>query len=70
MWFKTDSSTHSGELRFKPNVVRSIPGAKATRLGSVSAALINVNKPTIPNWSATIPGGMLVTRPGTKFSVK
>ncbi len=41
--------TYSGELRFKPKVVRSMPGANATKLGSVSAARINVNSPTIPN---------------------
>ena len=41
--------THSGELRFKPSVVKSIPGAKATRLGSISAVRINVNRPTMPN---------------------
>ena len=57
------SDTYSGELRFKPNVVRSIPGARATRLGSFSAALINVNRPTIPNWSLTIPLGMFETVP-------
>ena len=41
--------TYSGELRFKPRVVRSIPGANATRLWSFSAARMNVNKPTMPN---------------------
>lgn len=31
--------------------------------GSASAALMNVKRPTMPNWSVTIPGGMFVTRP-------
>ena len=38
--------------------MRSMPGARATRFGSVSAARMNVNRPTIPNWSPTIPDGM------------
>ena len=38
--------------------MRSMPGARATRFGSVSAARMNVNRPTIPNWSPTIPAGM------------
>ena len=58
--------TYSGEFRLRPNVVRSIPGANATKFGSFSAALMKVNKPTIPNWSATIPAGMFDTIPGTR----
>lgn len=56
--------TYSGEFRLRPNVVKSLPNARCTIPGSVSAALINVNRPIIPNWSVTIPWGMLVTRPG------
>lgn len=39
----------SDELRFRPRAVRSWPNANDTRSGSVSAARMNVNKPTIPN---------------------
>lgn len=39
----------SGEFKFKPNAVRSCPIANDTKLGSDSAARINVSKPTIPN---------------------
>lgn len=46
-----------------PSVVKSIPGANATRLWSLSAARINVSNPTIPNWSITIPDGIFVTVP-------
>lgn len=55
--------SYSGELRLRPSVVRSEPSARWTIPGSVSAARINVNKPIIPNWSVTMPTGMLVTRP-------
>lgn len=55
--------SYSGELRLRPSVVRSEPRARWTMPGSVSAARMNVNKPIIPNWSVTIPTGMLVTRP-------
>lgn len=55
--------SYSGELRLRPSVVRSEPSARWTMPGSVSAARMNVNKPIIPNWSVTIPTGMLVTRP-------
>ena len=60
---KACCGTYSGELRLSPNVVRSMPGANARRLESVSAARINVKSPTIPNWSFTIPCGMLDTVP-------
>ena len=56
-------NTNSGEFRFSPKVVRSMPGASATRLGSVSAARMNVSKPTIPNWSVTMPPGIFDTVP-------
>ena len=55
--------TYSGELRLRPNVVRSLPSANCTRLESVSAALMNVNNPTMPNGSVTMPAGMLVILP-------
>jgi len=55
--------TYSWELRLRPSEVKSTPGANATRLASVSAARININKPIIPNWSETIPLGMFVTVP-------
>ena len=35
-----------------------LPRAKATRFGSVSAPLMNVRRPIIPNWSCTMRGGM------------
>ena len=44
----------------------NLPKAKVTRFGSVSAALMNVNKPIIPNWSVTICFGMLEKVPKTK----
>lgn len=53
----------------RPSVVRSIPGASATKLGSFSAALIKVNSPTIPNWSVTIPGGIFDTVPVLKVDL-
>lgn len=53
----------------RPSVVRSIPGASATKLGSFSAALIKVNSPTIPNWSVTIPGGIFDTVPVLKIDL-
>lgn len=63
--------TYSGELRFKPSVVRSIPGANAMRLWSFSlAALMKVNRPAIPNWSVTIPDGILDTMPVNSRSKK
>lgn len=43
--------------------MRSLPNARWTIPGSVSAARINVRRPIIPNWSVTIPEGMFVTRP-------
>lgn len=44
--------------------MRSIPGANAMRLWSFSlAALMKVNRPAIPNWSVTIPDGILDTMP-------
>lgn len=58
VWYKL-----SGELRFSPSAVKSCPNAKDTRLGSVSAARINVKSPTMPNWSFTILPGMFVTLP-------
>lgn len=61
---RKEKKTYSGEFRLRPNVVKSLPNARCTIPGSVSAALINVNRPIIPNWSVTIPWGMLVTRPG------
>ncbi len=60
------SVSYSGELRLRPSVVRSEPSARWTMPGSVSAARMNVSKPIIPNWSVTMPTGMLVTRPGTQ----
>lgn len=39
-------------------VATHLPSAKATRPGSVSAALIKVSRPIIPNWSCTILAGM------------
>ena len=63
--------TYSGELRFNPNVVRSIPGARAMRLWSFSlAARRNVRSPAIPNWSVTIPEGILDTIPVGKSVVQ
>lgn len=59
-------STHSGEFKLRPSVVRSLPSAKCTMPGSVSAARMNVNRPIMPNWSVTMPGGMFVTRPAAK----
>ena len=59
------AAPYSGELRLSPSVVRSMPGARATRLMSVSAARMNVRRPTIPNWSTTIPAGMLEIVPTT-----
>lgn len=55
--------TYSGEFKLSPSVVRSLPRARWTIPGSVSAARINVNRPIMPNWSVTIPEGMFVTRP-------
>lgn len=55
MWKKREKETYSGEFRLRPNVVKSLPNARCTIPGSVSAALINVNRPIIPNWSVTIP---------------
>lgn len=60
---ETGQPSYSGELRLSPSVVRSLPSAKCTMPGSVSAARIKVSKPIIPNWSVTIPPGMFVTRP-------
>ena len=59
--------TYSGEFKLRPSVVRSIPGAKATILESCSAALMKDNRPTIPNWSMTIPFGMFDIVPEIKF---
>ena len=47
----------------RPSVVRSVPSARDTRFGSVSAARMNVSRPIIPNWSVTIVAGMFVTIP-------
>lgn len=58
--------SYSGELRLRPSVVRSEPRARWTMPGSVSAARMNVRRPIIPNWSVTMPTGILVTRPGTQ----
>lgn len=55
--------SYSGEFKLSPSVVRSLPSARWTIPGSVSAARINVNRPIMPNWSVTIPEGMFVTRP-------
>lgn len=55
--------TYSGEFKLSPSVVRSLPRARWTIPGSVSAARINVSRPIMPNWSVTIPEGMFVTRP-------
>ena len=47
-----------------------LPSASVTRFGSVSAALINVNSPIIPNWSVTIPFGMFEIIPETQIRQK
>lgn len=54
---------YSDVFRFRPRVIKSQPKATDMSCGSASAALMNVKRPTIPNWSVTIPGGMFVTRP-------
>lgn len=61
IWHK--KASYSGELRLSPSVVRSLPKARWTIPGSVSAARMNVSSPIIPNWSVTIPKGMFVTLP-------
>lgn len=61
--FRVERPTYSGEFKLSPSVVRSLPSARWTIPGSVSAARINVNRPIMPNWSVTIPEGMFVTRP-------
>lgn len=58
LWYR-----FSMEFRLRPNAVRSCPIANETRFGSLSAALMNVSNPIIPNWLLTIVGGMFVTRP-------
>lgn len=63
-----NAETYSGELRLSPRVVRSIPGARATRFGSFSAARMNVSSPTMPNWSITMPCGMFDTVPAKHVS--
>lgn len=60
---RTIPSSYSGEFKLSPSVVRSLPSARWTIPGSVSAARINVSRPIMPNWSVTIPEGMFVTRP-------
>lgn len=55
----------SGEFRFSPSAVRSCPNASDTKLGSDSAARINVKSPTIPNWFGIIVSGIFVTLPKT-----
>lgn len=47
-----------------------LPSASVTRFGSVSAALINVNSPIIPNWSVTIPFGMFEIIPEVQIRQK
>ncbi|TNN46660.1 hypothetical protein EYF80_043129 [Liparis tanakae] len=64
-FFKQPHDVRS-ELRLRPSVVRSEPSARCTMPGSVSAARMNVSRPIIPNWSVTMPMGMLVTRPATE----
>lgn len=65
-WLQTEHVSYSGEFRLSPSVVRSLPRARCTIPGSVSAARINVSRPIMPNWSVTIPEGMFVTRPAAK----
>lgn len=43
--------------------MRSVPRDSVTRLGSVSAARMNVSRPTMPNWLFTMVAGMFVTLP-------
>ena len=59
----------TSELRLRPSVVRSAPRARDTRLGSVSAALMNVSRPIIPNWSTTMLAGILVTNPDHRIKI-
>lgn len=61
-----ETASYSGEFKLSPSVVRSLPSARCTIPGSVSAARINVRRPTMPNWSVTIPEGMFVTRPAAE----
>lgn len=62
-WLTSRAVTYSGEFKLSPSVVRSLPRARWTMPGSVSAARMNVSSPIMPNWSVTIPEGMFVTRP-------
>ena len=60
---------YSCELRLRPNVVRSMPGARGVNDWSISFDdRMNASRPTMPNWSTTMPGGMFVTRPVTTRS--
>lgn len=59
--------SYSGELRLSPSVVRSLPNARWTIPGSVSAARMKASSPIIPNWSVTIPEGMFVTLPVKEY---
>lgn len=47
-----------------------LPSASVTRFGSVSAALMNVNSPIIPNWSVTMPFGIFEIIPDTTTKQK
>ena len=48
-------------------MVRSMPGASGVNAWSDSLDdRIKASRPTIPNWSITIPGGMFVTKPAEK----
>lgn len=53
----------SGELRLSPRAVRSVPSANDTKFWSDSAARMNVNSPTMPNWFAIMLSGIFVTLP-------
>lgn len=68
--FGVEQLTYSGEFKLSPSVVRSLPRARWTIPGSVSAARINVNRPIMPNWSVTIPEGMFVTRPAAAAAAR
>lgn len=61
---KNQLSTYSCAFKLSPRLVSSKPGPNANRLGSDwGGGWMNANRPTIPNWSATIPCGMFVMRP-------
>ena len=60
----------TSELRLRPSVVKSVPSARDTKFGSVSAARMKVSSPIIPNWSVTIVAGMFVTIPEDKNVLK